>query len=610
MPALDGLGEDHEMAGDDEKTIGRFSSVAEHTLVTDSNPADTSNLSLPERYDNSSLLDEGGMGHVLLARDRSMNREVAVKRMRSEYAVREDLRLRFLREAGVQGGLEHPGVVPIYDVGDAPDGAPFFAMKRLQGKTLHAILNDVAAGDPVAGARFPLRRRLEIFENVCQTLLFAHHRGVVHRDVKPANIMVGEFGEVYLLDWGIAKLTEQPAETQQTRTGEQMGTPGYMAPEQAIGSLEVDERADVYSLGVVLFELLTLQPLYSGSPDDKIRATLQDMRESPAERAPLLEIPSELDALCRQATAFDPQERVTNVRRLHERIMGWLDGERTAAERARLAQVHTARATHLEKSDPPAALRELSAALAIDPDHRPAMTGLLRLLAAPNEATPEAEEALNARATDNLVRSVTKTYFAYAGYLPCLAFIYFAGIRSMTLFAVLLGTLVLTALTGALVGWRPSNSTLVVASGFGFAVLAMIATLAGPFSMATGIVVGNGASLILATRATRGQRWILVLASALALSLPYILALLGLFPMPYRIDGGLLIAEPMMVNFDPLWTMAMATLATGVSLIATYHLVGQAVDRLKAAEREAFLRAWRLGNLLPAGASEAAVETE
>lgn len=590
--------------GDDENTFGRFSSLPERTVLTNPTPRSTPNLSLPERYGDSVLLDEGGMGHVLLARDQSMGRDVAVKRLRSEYAIREDLRIRFLREAGIQGGLEHPGVVPIYDVGDAPDGAPFFAMKRLQGKTLHAILNDVAAGDPVAGARFPLRRRLEIFENVCQTLLFAHHRGVVHRDVKPANIMVGEFGEVYLLDWGIAKLMGQPAVSQQTRTGEQMGTPGYMAPEQAIGSLDVDERADVFSLGIVLFELLTLQPLYSGSPDEKIRATLTDIRESPSERAPLLDIPSELDALCRAATTFDPKERIGSVRGLHAGIIGWLDGERTASERSRLAQIHTDRATQLEKADPPAALRELSAALAIEPAHHAATAGLLRLLAAPNDATPDAEAALQERATDNLVRSVGKTYWAYAAYLPCLVFIYLAGIRSATLFAVLVGALALTALTGALVRSRPSNGTLAIASGFGFAALALISTLAGPFSMVTGIVVGNGASLILATRATRGQRWVLVLASVLALGLPYVLALLGLSPNPYSIEGGVLITRPVMANFDPLWTMATATLATAVSLSATYHLVGQAVDRLKKAEREAFLRAWRLGKLLPAEAGD------
>lgn len=595
---------------DDEKTIGRFSSLPEPTVLTDSAPASTANLSLPERYGDSMLLDEGGMGHVLLAHDRSMRRDVAVKRLRSEYAAREDLRIRFLREAEVQGGLEHPGVVPIYDVGDAPDGAPFFAMKRLQGQTLHAILNAVAAGDPVAAARFPLRRRIEIFESVCQTLLFAHHSGVVHRDVKPANIMVGEFGEVYLLDWGIAKIMAQPTLEQQTRTGEQMGTPGYMAPEQAIGSLDVDEGADVYSLGVVLFELLTLQPLFSGDADTKIRLTLQDQSDSPAERSPLLDIPSELDQLCREAITFDPQSRLANVREVHARILGWLDGERTALERARLAQVHTARATQLEGVDPAAALRELSAALAIDPSDRDAMAGLLRLLAAPNEATPEAEAALKARATDNLVRSVGKTYWAYAAYMPCIAFIYLAGIRSVPLFAALVATLALTAVTGALVRLRPSNSTLAVASGFGFAVLAMISTLAGPFSMATGIVVGNGASLILATRATRAQRWVLVLASAIALGLPYILALLGISPMPYRIDAGVLITEPVMANFDPLWTMATAALATAVSVSATYHLVGQAVDRLKRAEREAFLRAWRLGKLLPAGASEAVGEAE
>ncbi|MEM9860495.1 MAG: serine/threonine-protein kinase [Myxococcota bacterium] len=566
-----------------------------------------SSQTLTDRYAREALIDEGGMGLVLLANDRHMKRQVAVKRLRSEYADRPDLRQRFLREARVQGQLEHPGVVPIYDVGVTDDGAPFFAMKRLQGRTLHDIINRLSVRNAVEDARFPLRRRIEIFEAVCQTIMFAHHRSVVHRDLKPPNIMVGEFGEVYVLDWGIAKIDGEDGLVEETRVGEQMGTPGYMAPEQAVGSLDVDERTDVFALGAVLFELLTLTALFIGEPDDKVRATIQGDIDAPIERAPLDAIPEALDAICRRATAFDPKERYADVRELHQAVVDWLAGARSAEERQRLAERYTRRAAELAESDPARAVRELSSALAVEPDYAPARNRLLKILGAPEKPSPEAEAALKERGIANLVATASRTYGAYAAYLPALVFLYLAGVRSSGLWYTMLGSLIMAAITGLWVRRSPSGLSVSVSTAFGFVVLATIATIAGPFSFASAMVVGNGAAWILAARANAPERWLIFSLSVLALALPFLLHLAGLGVLPYGIEDGEIVVRPAMVAFDSVWTLAAASLATVVCLAATYALVGQAVDRLKAAEREAFLRAWRLEQLVPSAAAEAGV---
>jgi serine/threonine-protein kinase len=224
------------------------------------------------RYEILRELGRGGMGVVVLGHDRHMDRELALKVLPAEHRGRPQQMQRFLNEARITGRLQHPGIVPVYDQGELPDCRPYFTMKLVQGRTLAELLKE--RPDPA----HDLPRFLAIFEHVCQAVAYAHSRGVIHRDLKPHNVMVGAFGEVQVMDWGLAKVLAQkdvesgsaslgdfpsPAET---IPGEVMGTPAYMAPEQARGEAGVvDQRADVFGLGAILCDILTGRPPFTGA---------------------------------------------------------------------------------------------------------------------------------------------------------------------------------------------------------------------------------------------------------------------------------------------------------------------------------------------------------
>src|SRR5215213_477470 len=191
-------------------------------------------------------LGRGGMGAVYLAEDRELDRLVAIKILNTP-ALTEDLGNRMIREAQIIAGLEHPGIVPVHDVGTLADGRIFYAMKYVRGSRL----------DEYAAQGASLRDRLRKFQSVCDAVAFAHAHGVIHRDLKPQNIMIGSFGEVLVLDWGVAKIRDNPREIE----GTVIGTRHYMSPEQARGEIDqLDERSDIYSLGAVLDFLLKDQP--------------------------------------------------------------------------------------------------------------------------------------------------------------------------------------------------------------------------------------------------------------------------------------------------------------------------------------------------------------
>ena len=211
-------------------------------------------------------LGRGGMGTVHLAEDRELDRLVAIKVLNTP-EITDDLRNRMVREAQIIARLEHPGIVPVHDVGTLPDGRIYYAMKYVRGSRL----------DEYAAQGASLRDRLRKFQSVCDAVAFAHAHGVIHRDLKPQNIMVGSFGEVLVLDWGVAKIRDIPGES----VGTIIGTKHYMSPEQARGEIDqLDERADVYSLGAVLYFLLNDQSKVSKAAHAIFSKAMANAKES------------------------------------------------------------------------------------------------------------------------------------------------------------------------------------------------------------------------------------------------------------------------------------------------------------------------------------------
>ena len=264
-----------------------------------------------DRYTLEERLGEGGMGTVYAAYDEALDREVAVKvaHTRAAGALAERLR----QEARVLARLEHPGIVPVHDVGLLRDGRIFYVMKRVHGHTLRDSARTLADRD----------RRLNVFERICETVAFAHQHGVVHRDLKPDNVMVGSFGEVLVLDWGVAKLLHAAWAEEQilpnsvpipghTQTGTVLGTPGFMAPEQAQGSA-VDQRADVYALGAILYELITDEI----PAQDGVLAGLQRRRN----------LPRRLRAICAMALATAPAAPYASAAELADDIARYRAGQ-------------------------------------------------------------------------------------------------------------------------------------------------------------------------------------------------------------------------------------------------------------------------------------------
>lgn len=230
-----------------------------------------------ERYALTNLYAEGGIGRVWLARDQQLNRDVALKDIRPDMADNPTVIARFLNEAQITAQLEHPVIVPVYELARRKsDRKPYYAMRFLQGRTLSETVREHHQ-EKADAEKLPLDfiTLLNAFVAICNTVAYAHSRGVVHRDLKGQNVLLGDFGDVIVLDWGLAKSTNQPSETatqpvrfqldaELTSPGEAVGTPAYMAPEQANGRLDLtDHRTDIYGLGAILYEILTGRPPFT-----------------------------------------------------------------------------------------------------------------------------------------------------------------------------------------------------------------------------------------------------------------------------------------------------------------------------------------------------------
>ena len=313
------------------------------------------------RYQLLGEIARGGMGAVIKGRDADLGRDLAIKVMLESHRGSPEVVRRFIEEAQIGGQLQHPGIVPIYELGTCADRRPYFSMKLVKGRTLASLLQ--GRTDP----QEDLSRFLSIFEQVCQTMAYAHARGVIHRDLKPSNVMVGLFGEVQVMDWGLAKVlarggiadeagagSEPVQETvimtvrsgptgsgSESQAGSVLGTPAYMAPEQARGDVErLDERADVFGLGAILCEILTGRPPYSGSSREEIRARAArgDLADA-LHRLDTCGTDADLVELAKNCLAAEPARRLRDAGEVSRRMTVYQAGVQDRLKVAELARV-------------------------------------------------------------------------------------------------------------------------------------------------------------------------------------------------------------------------------------------------------------------------------
>jgi serine/threonine protein kinase len=545
-------------------------------------------------YRVAELLGAGGMGEVVVAHDDRIGRDVAVKRMRSD-APSAAATARFLREAQIQARLEHPAIVPVHEIGTDEHGQPYFTMKRIAGTTLDERL---------ARDRSP-QALLREFADICLAIDFAHARSVVHRDLKPANIILGDFGEVYVLDWGLARVVGDRDERSigsdvqsldgMTQAGAMLGTPGYMAPEQVHDATSVGTAADVYSLGAILFELLAREPLH---PRGKaaLTSTIAGVDGSPARRKPELDIPPELDALCIAALATDPANR-PRVRELADRVQRYLDGDRDlASRRARSAeQLALARET-LVSGDTARATRAAGYALALDPESREAIELVTRLLLEPPLKLPPALTA-ELSATENAVqrrqsRVAALSFVAVAAFLVALCIDGVTDWGAWTAIAA-------TAAVMAFAAWRLSRRTPrpheMIFVVLGNALLAaMLSRVFGSLILVPSVTCVMALSLTSYPQLVDRARLVIAILAASWL-VPVVLERLGVLSETWRIAGGAIASIPRVANLG-----SGLLVAASLTPVIVVGLFANALARSRRdAQRTLQIQAWQLRQLLP-----------
>ncbi len=332
-------------------------------------------------YELGRILAKGGMGAILSARDNSIQRTVALKVILTGADASDEHIHRLIAEARITGQLEHPNIVPLHELGVTADGVVYYTMRLVEGVTLSDVLEKIRVEDKAAIAKYPLRTLLTVFQKICDAVAFAHSRGVVHRDLKPDNIMLGEFGEVFVMDWGLAKrvrggggvletailersdLENLTGDSFKTLSGQVKGTPRYMAPEQAEGRVEdIDERTDIYALGAILYTILTLHPPVTGETVNEVLTRVasgsinpptsynprhtrisritrplppaQDITPPELAHCPDRRIPTALSAVAMKALARDMTKRYQSVAALQQDIAAYQGGFATTAEGA------------------------------------------------------------------------------------------------------------------------------------------------------------------------------------------------------------------------------------------------------------------------------------
>ena len=295
---------------------------------------------LPEglqKYVGFREMARGGSGILRTCHDQITGRTVVIKSLLPKYIKDPKENRRLLREARVTAQLQHPNTVPVYEIGRDDETGIYFTMKRISGENLFEILKRVATNVRETVAEFPLKQRVDIVVSAALALMYAHARGVIHRDVKPENIWVGNFGEVILLDWGVAKVLGQPADEPQhpmmsrkyqeslqglTMAGDRPGTPLYMSPEQVnVNRATVDERSDIFSVGVVLYEVAALWEPFRGRVIQETFENIIDHTPAPpSKRRPSERIPQSFDDVVMKAISKNPAHRYQTIREMVDAV--------------------------------------------------------------------------------------------------------------------------------------------------------------------------------------------------------------------------------------------------------------------------------------------------
>jgi serine/threonine-protein kinase len=537
-----------------------------------------------------------------------------------------------VREARVQGQLEHPSIVPVYDLDLGPGGDPYFTMRRVQGDTLAQILARLRAGDEDARTRWSERRLLGAFARVCLAVEYAHEKGVLHRDLKPGNIMLGAFGEVYVLDWGLARVLGEPSPTGdasdagrrldeasavETQDGSVVGTPFYMAPEQYLGERDVDGRLDVYALGLILYEIFTLRPFHEGTDVRSIGArTVRGLDVRPSLAAP--ETPPEIDSLCARATARRPRDRIGSAKELAEEVERFLDGVRDVERRRELATAaaETAREA-LEASEHAAdeasreeargvAMREVVGALALDPTQPEARATMVHLLTdLPKEPPPAVRAELEDAEHAARRRGLALASWVWVTWLATIPAVWWMGVLDLHAFLVectlaALGTILCFDMARRRRIDRPRKVAMAAVTA---ATLAASTMWLGPFLL---LPSAASAVLVLLTLHSRPdeRRPLFAIAAAVVVG-PLAVEWAGLVPASHVFEPGRLCLVARAIDIRPAPTIAMLVWSTLGFVLVPSVMLARLRDDLDAAKARLAMQAHAL-RALARGAPPAA----
>jgi serine/threonine-protein kinase len=552
-----------------------------------------------EGYAFGKMIGKGGIGEVVEAHDLRIGRDVAIKRLRERSPTEAQVG-RFLREARIQARLEHPAIPPVHELGLDPDGRPYFAMKRLSGVTLNELL---------ASADENRARMLRAVIDVCHAIEFAHERGVVHADLKPSNIIVGNFGDTYLIDWGLARVVGEAVaevvtddiDSLEIRTGDLLGTPGYMAPEQLQRAAEAGRPADIYALGSILFEILGGEPLHPRGADALPSTLGGEAITSPTQRRPDRPIAPELDAVCVAMLQMDPMSRPT-AKVVAESIQAYLDGDRDVVRRKRMATdlVWTARAM-LDDGHRAEAMRSAGRALSLDPEAGDAaqlVTALM--LEPPKEPPPELVSTLREAEAVGVRRHATTAIGAYLAIASFLPLAMWNGVQRWDV--VLAAFCVALAMAGF--AWRTARQphrsfgTMLLYALGNVLMLVALSRMAGPFTFVPGVACVIAMSSM-AYPAFTVRSWVLILLLLVGILGPIAAEQLGLLSSTFEIRDGELIshAGALRVSGTPTLTLLI------VAYVAMVVVAGISAARIYRANRDAriqlAMQAWHLRQLLP-----------